>query len=353
MSDFFVRARHTLNTLCLFYDRLFLHDYFGIFISLDSYPYLQGSTDDELDVVWAFAGGLDSQTKAYLRQASETQFDGIVLKGVAQGLGCSTGPFSPTFLIKFAREYTAFLRHAQPFFAEGVMAMCQSRENPFHPIHSLQGAVKLREDCADEQNAESLRRSVQNNKRACLFEQQHHKLPLISDAEEDQVRWDRAEDLLATALLLATVPVRVPTISEAPAEQVLSAREQLKDLLPAFRSAILKATWEIGQACRESSMEEAMSLARLYADTQIEPVARDIEKKLKAEDTKLRHKLLRSSIDNTILFAKAIDPTEPLSKWDLVGSGLKSLLDVDELRQIKHELNSPYEFLVRLPAALR
>lgn len=353
MSDFFVRARHTLNTLCLFYDRLFLHDYFGIFICLDNYSHLQGSSDAELDGVWAVAGGLDSETKAYLRRASKTKFDGIVLKGVAQGLGCSTGPFSPAFLISFAHDYAAFLRHAQPFFEEGVMAMCQSRNNPFHPTYRLEGGVKLSQDCTDEQNAESLRLSVQNNKRACLFEQKHHELPLISDSEEDQIRWDRTKDLLATALLLATVPVHVPTISEAPAERVLQAREQLRDLLPPFRSVILKATWEIGQACRESSMEEALSLARLYAETQIEPVAREIAKKLKAEDTKLRHKLLKAGIDKTILLAKAVDPTEPLSKWDLVGSGLKSLLDVDESRQIKHELNSPYEFLVRLPAALR
>src|SRR5689334_15673016 len=96
ISDFFVRARDTLNTLCLFYDRLFLHDYFGIFNCLDRYSHLQGSTDAEMDVLWAIAGGLDSETKHHFRKACHTHFDALVLKGVAQGLGCSTGAFSPT-----------------------------------------------------------------------------------------------------------------------------------------------------------------------------------------------------------------------------------------------------------------
>lgn len=355
MSDFFIRSRHTLNTLCLFYDRLFLHDYFGIFACVlkDTYPHLQDRNPAALDMGWVIARGLESETKEHLRGACETEFDSIVLKGVAQGLGCSTGSFSPSFVIEFARQYAAFLRDTQPLFAENVMALCQSRENPFHPIHRLEGGVRLRIDFTDEQNIRSIKLSVENNKRACVFEQEKHKLPLISDSEEDQIRWDRAKDLLTTALLLATLPVRVPTILAVPAEEIVAAREKLKDLLPPFRSAILKATWEIGQACRESSMDEALSLARLYAETQIAPAVHEVERKLKSEDRGLKHKLLKEGIDTTMLMAKAVDPTEPFSKWDLLGSGLKSLLDIDETRQIKHELRSPYEFLVHLPTALR
>jgi hypothetical protein len=342
--------------MCLFYDRVFLHDYFGVFICVDSkgsYDSFQGLDEALLRYSWSVAGGLDEETKTYFRTATNSPFEGFVLKGVAQGLGFNTGRFSPTFVIQFAKEFSSFLHDTHELFNDQVLSFCQTSENPYLPSARLEGGVKVDLRCADAENEASLSQSVQNNKHACLFEQEYHKLPLISDSEEDLVRWDRAKDLLTTALLLAAIPSRVPTIGKITGEQILEIREKLKDSLPPFRKAMLNSAWEIAKAAREASLAEVESLARLYYSTQIEPSLTEIEGKLKSENARLRHKLLERGIDKTVLLAKAIDPTEPLSKWELLGSGLKSLLDVDETNKHKHEIKSPYEFLIKLPSVVR
>lgn len=356
MSDFLVRNRRTLNTLCLFYDRVFLHDYFGIFICVENQDYydnFQTTSKKRIDFTWRIAGGFDLQTKAYLQGAFDTDFDNVVLKGVAQGLGCATGKFSPTFVLDFAKTYADFLRTNRVLFFEDVMCFCQTLRNPFHPAHRLEGAVKLDLRCSEKENFDSLSKAVLNNKYACLFEQEYHEIPLVSDSEEDLIRWDRTKDLLTTALLLTAIPSRVPTISDVPAEEILEAREKLRDLLPPFHSSILKAAWEIAKASRETSKKEAMELGRLYYETHIEPSIFEIESKIKSENKKVFRRLIERGVDKTVLVAKGLDPTESFSKWDLIGSGLKSLLDIDSSWQSKVEIKSPYEFLIRLPSIVR
>src|SRR6266404_394071 len=136
MSDFFIRNKHTLNTMCLFYDRVFLHDYFGVFICVDtkeSYNHFQSGDEKLLEYSWSIAGGLDEETKAYFRKASSSPFEGFVLKGVAQGLGFDTGRFSPSFVIKYAKEYASFLQDTHVLFTEQVLAFCQTERNPYLP----------------------------------------------------------------------------------------------------------------------------------------------------------------------------------------------------------------------------
>ena len=74
---------------------------------------------------------------------------------------------------------------------------------------------------------------------------------------------------------------------------------------------------------------------------------------MESENDKLMRKLLERGVDKTVLLAKALDPTEPYSKWELLASGIKSLLDIDNATQEKAKITSPYEFLVRLPQVLR
>lgn len=267
ISDFFPRNRRTLNTLCLFYDRLLIHDYFGIFICIDNkatYDRLQLNDEKEIKFLWDMAGGLDRESKAYLKSACASEFDALVLKGVAQGLGCQTGKFSPRFVIKFAKQYTAFLRENRDLFFSEVLSLSQSLKNPHHPAHILEGGVKLDISCSDKENEESLSKSVLNNQRGCLFLQEYYKLPLVSDSEIDMLRWDREKDLLTTALALSAISARVPTIADVPASDILAAREELRDFLPPFRTSMLEAAWEIAKASREASMPEVLQLAKLY-----------------------------------------------------------------------------------------
>lgn len=356
VSDFFPRNRRTLNTLCLFYDRLLIHDYFGIFgclLDKATYEHLQSDDEREIKFFWDMAGGLDEESKTYLKSAGRSGFDALVLKGVAQGLGCRTGKFSPTFVIKFAERYATFLRENRDLFFSDVLGLSQNLNNPHHPAHLLEGGARLDISCSDKQNTESLSKSILNNKMGCLFLQEHYKLPLVSDSEADMLRWDRQKDLLATALSLSAVSARVPTIADVPAADILAAREKLRDFLPPFRTAMLEAAWEIAKASRETSMSEVVKLAQLYYETRIEPTVNEIERKIALENSKLFRKLLERFIDKTALVAKSIDPTEKFSKWDLIASGLKSLLDIDSSRQTKTEIRGPYEFLVRLPKELR
>ncbi|MQY55979.1 MAG: hypothetical protein GH152_01930 [Dehalococcoidia bacterium] len=319
----------------------------------DIYDNYEKASKGLIDPNWAIAGGLDSETKRYLKSAFETGFDNFVLKGVSQGLGCATGKFSPTFVLNFAKTYIDFLRANRVLFFEDVLCFCQSLRNPLHPAHRLEGGVKLDLSCSQKENFDSLSKALLNNKYACLFEQEYHRLPLVSDSEEDLLRWDRAKDLLTTALLLTAIPARVPTISEVTADEILEAREKLRDLLPPFRSSILKAAWEIAKASRETSQKEVMGLAQLYYETNIVPSIFEIESKIKSESKKLFRKLIEQGVDKATLVAKALDPTEPFSKWDLIGSGLKSLLDIDSSWQSKVKIKGPYEFLIRLPSVIR
>ena len=284
----------------------------------------------------------------------EDAFDGYVLKGVLQGLSYPRKPYHPSVVVRFAKEYSSFLKAAKPFIAANVLAMCESSKNPHHPKNVCYGeSIILDTNCSIEDSIDSLAAAQENNKRACMFDQDYFQLPLVSDSQEDLVRWDRAKDLLATAILLAALPSRVPTIADQPAEVILEARERLNSTLPAFRQALLKGAWEVAKATRSSDRDEVMAAAKLYYETQIEPVLRDIEGDLNTENARLRRSLLEKGVDKTVLVAKAIDPTEPYSKWELLGSGLKSLLDIDESTAKKEQIRSPYEFLIRLPHVFR
>ncbi len=289
----------------------------------------------------------------YFAGAATNLFDATVLKGVAQGLGCQSGNFTPTFVVHFAGSVANFLRQSLPLFHSDVLCFCQTLRNPWHPATRLEGGVRLNLAVSDQDNLASLEMSRKNNMRGCMFEQQYHSLPLVSDREEDVLRWDRDADLLMMALAETAITSVVPTISEVPPEEILTAREKLADLLPPFRLALTKAAWEIATAARGSSRKEVIDLGQLYFRTRIQPAVDEIESKLKSEDKKLKRKLLERGIDKTVLVAKALDPTEPLSKWDLVGSSLKSVLDVDASLQERAHIKSPYEFLVRVPRALR
>ena len=183
--------------------------------------------------LWEIAGGLDNETKAYLRSASKSEFDALILKGVAQGLGCQTGKFSPRFVIKFAKEYGEFFRENRELFFSEVLAMSANSNNPYYPPHLLEGGVKMDISCSDKENEESLAKSVLNNQRGCLFLQEYYKLPLVSDSEVDVVRWDREKDLLTTALALSAITARVPTIADVPASDILAA-----EMTPRFSASI-------------------------------------------------------------------------------------------------------------------
>jgi len=355
-TDFVVRNKRTLNTLCLFYDRLFIHDYFGLLMCVDNkeeYDRLQGCSDWGMDLLWGIARGLSQEQITLFRSASENEFDALVLKGVGQGLGCATGTFSPTFVLRFAKQYAAFLRDTHALFLENALAFCQTLQNPHLPAVRLEDGVKLDLSCSDDENRKSLEQARRNNVRACLFEQDYHRIPLVSDAEQDLVPWDRSRDLLTAALATTSIAARVPTLADVPAEELLEVRLKLKDELPPFRAAVTKAAWEIAAASRESSMAEVMRLAQLYYETQVEPSINDVERKLASENARMRRKFLERSVDGTVLVAKALDPTEPYSKWELIGSGLKSLLDLDEGLQNKAQIRSAYEYLVKLPSVLR
>lgn len=354
-SDFFIVNRRTINTLCLFYDRVFLHDYFGIFAAVekDSIPSSDSTNPSLLKFNWDIARGLTPEHLLYFISAEKNEFDALILKGVAQGLGFHTGNFSPSFVIQFARSYGRFLRQNYNLFTENVLCLCQTSNNPFHPIHNLEGGVKLKLDASEKENLESLNQARLNNVKACIFEESYHRLPLISDEESSIRRWDRDVELLTMALLEAAIPSMVPTIQDVPADEILQARERLKDYLPPFRLALKNAAWDIAAAARSATRKEMLELGNLYFHTKIEPTIKQIEMKLAAEDKRLKRKLLERGIDTTVLLAKAVDPTERFSKWDLFGSGLKSLLDIDNSLQIRKETQSSYEYLVRLPRLLR
>lgn len=359
LSDFLVSNRQTLNTLCLFYDKLFIHDYFGLFGGLyekSSYESMDRNDPKSIDFLWKTAAGLDEESQAYFRSAHENALDAYILKGVAQAFRFGPGVFSPSFVIKYAKQYSKFIRQNYPLISHGVLAMCESSHNPFHPAHNPTKDVNdssfdLRR--SQMESLQALEAAKNHNKLACMHDQERFKLPLVSDSPEDTLRWDRSKDLLTTALILTAVPARVPAIADVPAETILEAREKLNSTLPVFRTAMLKAAWEIGSAARGSTMEEVKSLGRLYYETQITPAVEEIEHQIESEQRKLKQKLFTRGLDQAVLVAKALDPTDHFSKWELLGSGLKSLLDMEESKQNKVEIKSPYEYLIQLPLALK
>jgi hypothetical protein len=94
-------------------------------------------------------------------------------------------------------------------------------------------------------------------------------------------------------------------------------------------------------------------LAGLYYGTNIEPAVESMRSKLLSEEDKLLGRLVERGIDSTTLLVKALDPSEPYSKWELLGSGLKAALDIDRSRGVRRRVRGPYEYLVRLPRAVR
>ena len=354
MSDFIVLDRRTLNTLCLFYDKLFLHDYFGVYAAIydsESYALIDRDDPEMVAVSWDYARQLNPETVALLRPVHRNALDSLVLKGVAQAFGFKTGRFGPTFLIRYAAQYAAFVRATAPLMHGGALAMCHTGKNPWSPVQGMRG-VNLDLGCVETESQRSFEIAKENNRRACLFEQEYHRLPLISDSSSDPLPWDRSENLLSAALAMCAIPAQVPTVGDVPPGLVLEARSTLEKELTAFRRTLVETAWELGQAARSSARDNVISLATLYYESRIEPVVADLAQQLRGEQTKLRRTFLERALDNSVLVAKALDPTEPYSKWELLASSTKSLLDVQESRDSKAKITSPFEYLIKLPEVM-
>lgn len=339
-SDFLIQNKRTLNTLALYYDRIFLHDYFGLAPGIDSFLY-----------------GRNVGTE-YLSSINESEYiDAYVLKGIWQTFERSGVRYNPSSIRTFSKKYSQFIKNNLELINSNVLCFCHSTRNPYSPLNPnnfmFSVGATITDDISEKETLASINQERELNKKSCLFEQDFHKLPLISDTEEDLVRWDRSADLLSTSIIMSAIPAAVPTLSDVPVAAILETREKLKEFLQLFRKAILQGAWEVAKIARNQSKQEIDEAARLYYETNIHPILDEVEDNLSRENDKLRKKLLERTIDKTVMAAKYMDPTEAQSKWDLVGSGLKSLLDIDASVQSKIVKRSPYEYLVRLPKALR
>ena len=355
ISNFLITNKRLMNTLALFYDRVFLHDYFGIFICVDnpgSYRALQELSSVAHRITGEKAYRRIKNHRELQHLLEDDPFGFFIFKGVSEAFGYKTGNFNPAFLLEFITIYANFLHEYRELFFADILMFCHSSNNPHHPVNHAR-EIKIQPGVSIRESELSFRKAVENNKLCCLFEQEYHELPLISDSDEDLLRWDRSKDLLTLSLAMQSIHARVPTIEDIPVEIIIEARDKLKDLLIPFRQSLLKAAWEIAKAAKTSKKEEIDALATLYYETQIEPSINDVVHKISTEKGALFRKLLSHSIDKTTLIAKALDPTETFSKWDLISSGLKTALSINEANVKMAHITSPYEYLAILPDYLR
>lgn len=260
----------------------------------------------------------------------------------------------------FSLYYTRFFEDNRQLFKEGILNFGHVDDSAM-TTDLLQQMSHITETANREIRERGLTgsRVIDFERKAnslwCAAWSRCHHIPLAGEHARSMPRVSADVRTLSATLAFKALQLGLPSLQECSTHEILEVRDELKDYLSPFWRYMNRLSFQLSLLLREhesSRIEDINSEAERVVQSLIVPDLEELRESIKVRKGRLFRRIFGRAMDVTTMVARIFDPTEVLSKWDLVDKVVHGVLEITESNLKKCDRDSALAYMLAIPKAI-